>query len=272
MSTLGLGGLLAGRLRLERPATLAAVSALVTLASVALTMTTSVIVVTIAQATLALLIVVASIHVTRLLHDAVPSAIRTGVASGASAISWMVFLPIALAFGMVSTQQGVHAAGWILTAPPLLPRHCSSSCRSPTGSNDRLRKRTPVRGEPAPGLTRESARSRFSLREAASTTLTLGFVGPRCATGRPSADLPERSHERSSRPNAHLRSLKENHVHIDLAPTLVAHPTTGPGDSERIPADRSPAPKHSEHGSRAPVPAALRSLLPLARRHLTSSG
>jgi hypothetical protein len=26
-----------------------------------------------------------------------------------------VFLPIALAFGMVSTQQGVHAAGWILT-------------------------------------------------------------------------------------------------------------------------------------------------------------
>ena len=116
MSTLGLGGLLAGRLPLRRPATLAAVSALVTLASVTLTTTTSVIVVTIAQATLALLIVVASIHATRLLHDAVPSAIRTGVASGASAISWMVFLPIALAFGMVSTQQGVHAAGWILTA------------------------------------------------------------------------------------------------------------------------------------------------------------
>ena len=116
MSTLGLGGLLAGRLPLGRPATLAAVAALVTLASVTLTMTTSVIVVTIAQATLALLIVVASIHVTRLLHDAVPSAIRTGVASGAGAISWMVFLPIALAFGMVSTQQGVHTAGWILTA------------------------------------------------------------------------------------------------------------------------------------------------------------
>jgi MFS family permease len=120
MSTLGLGGLLAGRLPLGRPATLAAVTALMILASVALTTTTNVVVVTIAQATLALLIVIASIHVTRLLHDAVPSTIRTGVASGASAISWMVFLPIALAFGMVSTQQGVHAAGWILTVPTTL--------------------------------------------------------------------------------------------------------------------------------------------------------
>ena len=116
MSTLGLGGMLAGRLPPGRPATLAAVTALMTLASVALTTTTSVVVVTIAQATLALLIVISSIHVTRLLHDAVPSTIRTGVSSGASAISWMVFLPIALAFGMVSTQQGVHTAGWILTA------------------------------------------------------------------------------------------------------------------------------------------------------------
>jgi predicted MFS family arabinose efflux permease len=116
MSTLGLGGLLAGRLPLGRPTTVGAVAAIMTLAGVALTTTTSVVVVTIAQAALALLIVIASIHVTRLLHDAVPSKIRTGVASGASAISWMMFLPIALAFGMVSTERGVHTAGWILTA------------------------------------------------------------------------------------------------------------------------------------------------------------
>ena len=75
-----------------------------TLASVALTTSTSLVVVTIAQVMLALLIVVASIHVTRLLHDAVPSTIRSGVASGVSAISWMVFLPIALVFGVVSTR------------------------------------------------------------------------------------------------------------------------------------------------------------------------
>lgn len=86
------------------------------LAGLALTATTSVVLVTIAQVTLALLIMVASIHVTRLLHDAVPSTIRSGVASGAGAISWMVFLPIALAFGVVSTRYGVHTAGWMLAA------------------------------------------------------------------------------------------------------------------------------------------------------------
>jgi MFS family permease len=116
MSTLGLGGLLAGRLRLDRPTSVGAVAALMTLASLALTTTTRAAVVTIAQATLALLMVITSIHLTRLLHDAVPSTIRTGVASGASAVSWMVFLPIALVFGMVGTGQGVATAGWIITA------------------------------------------------------------------------------------------------------------------------------------------------------------
>jgi predicted MFS family arabinose efflux permease len=115
MSTFGLGGLLAGRLQLDKPASVGVVSSLMILASLALTATTSGVVVTIAQITLALLIMIASIHVTRLLHDAVPSTIRSGVASGAGAISWMVFLPVALAFGLISTQHGVHTAGWMLT-------------------------------------------------------------------------------------------------------------------------------------------------------------
>jgi len=120
VSTLGLGGLLAGRLRLDRPATAGAVAGLMTLASLALTTTTGVVLVTVAQVVLALLVVVASIHVTRLLHDAVPSTIRSGVASGVGAISWMVFLPVALAFGLVSTNHGVQTAGWMLTAATAL--------------------------------------------------------------------------------------------------------------------------------------------------------
>jgi hypothetical protein len=116
MSTLGFGGLLAGRLNLERPAVARAAAALMIAASLALTVTTGLLIITLAQVTLALLITVASIHVTRLLHDAVPSAVRTGVASGAGAISWIVFLPIALIFGIVSAQHDVHTAGWLLTA------------------------------------------------------------------------------------------------------------------------------------------------------------
>ena len=72
------------------------------------------------QVVLALLIVVASIHVTRRCTTPSLPTIRTGVASGVSAISWIAFLPIALVFGVVSTQHGVHTAGWILTALTVL--------------------------------------------------------------------------------------------------------------------------------------------------------
>ncbi|HMG31024.1 MAG TPA: MFS transporter [Jiangellaceae bacterium] len=120
MSTLGLGGLLAGRLRLDKPATLGGVVGLMILASLVLTISANVLVVTIAQVLLALLVVAASIHVTRLLHDAVPSRIRTGVASGVGAISWIAFLPFALVFGLVSKYSGVHTAGWMITAATVL--------------------------------------------------------------------------------------------------------------------------------------------------------
>lgn len=64
VSSLGLGGLLAGRLPLERPGTASSVAALMTLASWVLTTTTSAVVVVAAQIVLALLVVCASIHVT----------------------------------------------------------------------------------------------------------------------------------------------------------------------------------------------------------------
>jgi len=116
LSALGLGGLLAGRLRLDQPGPLAAAVGLMTLSSLVLTVSRNILVVTIAQVVLALLLVVASIHVTQLLHDAIPSSVRTGVASGVSALSWLVVLPFALVFGLVSKQVGVHAAGWMIVA------------------------------------------------------------------------------------------------------------------------------------------------------------
>jgi MFS family permease len=120
MSTLGLGGLLAGKLRLDRPATVGGIAGLTIGAGLLLTTSTDVVVVTVAQIVLVLLMVVASIHVTRLLHDAVPSTIRAGVASGVGAISWMTFLPFALAFGLVSDTFGVHPAGWMIVGVTVL--------------------------------------------------------------------------------------------------------------------------------------------------------
>jgi hypothetical protein len=116
MSTFGLGGMLAGRLDFDRWTTVVPVVGIALLSSLALTTSQSIVVVTVAQITLVLLIVAASIHVTRLLHDAVPSAIRAGVASGVGAVSWMAFLPFAVGFGFVSQHYGVHAAGWMVVA------------------------------------------------------------------------------------------------------------------------------------------------------------
>ena len=80
-----------------------------------LTTTRNLFVVAVAQVVIMLLAVALGIHVARLLHDSVPSAVRTGVASGVSAFSWLAFLPFALVFGFVSREYGVYAAGWMIT-------------------------------------------------------------------------------------------------------------------------------------------------------------
>jgi len=115
MSTFGIGGLVAGRIPLDRPMPVGAVMVLTTGSGLALTMNPGAVVVTLAQVVLALLLVVVGIHATRLLHDRVPSTIRAGVASGVGALSWLAFLPFALAMGLVSDAHGVQAAGWLLT-------------------------------------------------------------------------------------------------------------------------------------------------------------
>ena len=115
VSTLGLGGLLAGRVRFDRPTTVVETIAALTLASWVLTASRNILVVTVAQFAVALAVVTMSIYVSRVLHDAVPSTIRSGVVSGVGALSWISFLPFSLVFGHVSKQQGVGTAAWMIT-------------------------------------------------------------------------------------------------------------------------------------------------------------
>jgi MFS family permease len=115
-STLGLGGLLAGKVQLSRPAAVGAVVGVMILASFVLTRRSGVAAITAAQVVLALFMVIASIYATRLLHDAVPSSVRSGVASGVGAISWIAFLPTALVFGLISKQSSIRDAGWLILA------------------------------------------------------------------------------------------------------------------------------------------------------------
>jgi predicted MFS family arabinose efflux permease len=120
VSTLGLGGLLAGRVRLNRPAAVASTVAVLTLASWALTASRNLMVVTTAQFAVALVVVTMSIYVSRVLHDAVPSTIRSGVVSGVGALSWITFLPFSLLFGEISKNYGVDTAAWMITAVAVL--------------------------------------------------------------------------------------------------------------------------------------------------------
>ena len=49
------------------------------------------------------------------LHDGIPSALRAGVTSGTSTLSWLAFLPLSLVFGFVGDSAGVFGAGAVLS-------------------------------------------------------------------------------------------------------------------------------------------------------------
>jgi Putative zinc-finger len=120
VSTLGVGGYLASRLNLHRRATASLLAVLAPAAAVTLTWTRSLAAVIAAQTVLALLLAIFSIRAGKLLHDGVPSSLRAGVSSGVGTLSWLLFLPFALALGWFSRSHGVRQAGWLLTAAALL--------------------------------------------------------------------------------------------------------------------------------------------------------
>lgn len=115
-STLGLGGLLAGRLRLDRPPVAIAVAATMTTCGLVLDVRASPWPLIAAQVLLVGLLVVIGIHLSGLLHQLTPSTMRSGVSAGIGTLSWLTFLPCSLLFGAMSGHGGVRAAGWIITA------------------------------------------------------------------------------------------------------------------------------------------------------------
>jgi predicted MFS family arabinose efflux permease len=115
VSTLGLGGVLAGRLPLDRRGTAGVAAGLMLLAAGTLAVSSNVAAVMVAQIGLLMIIAIVGVHVTHRLHDAVPSTVRSGVASGVGAISWIAFVPFALGAGQVIDTYGVRSAGWMIT-------------------------------------------------------------------------------------------------------------------------------------------------------------
>jgi hypothetical protein len=114
VATMGAGGYLAARLHLDRRPSTLGVAGIVAVSSVLLVTSHSVIVVAAAQTLLQLALAVTAIHAGRLLHDAVPSTIRAGVSSGTGTLSWLLFLPFSVGFGIVARGHGVYTAGWFI--------------------------------------------------------------------------------------------------------------------------------------------------------------
>jgi predicted MFS family arabinose efflux permease len=116
MASLGLGGALAGRVRFGNQRTLGMAAGVLVLATSSLLVARDVVVATAAQVVIAVTSVALGIFLTRVLHDAIDSDVRSGVASGVGAATWLTFLPFAVGFGAVTERSGVHAAGWLLVA------------------------------------------------------------------------------------------------------------------------------------------------------------
>ena len=102
-----------------------------------LVVSSHVVVVTVAQVVVAMLSVVIGIFLTRVLHDAVPSDVRSGVASGVGAATWATFLPFAL--GVRRRQRTVGRARRRLDCSSPSPWPSPPCSSSPAEPRRRLR-------------------------------------------------------------------------------------------------------------------------------------
>ena len=114
VSTLGIAGLLIGKLNLERRLTWALFMTVSLVTALLLTWARSLPLLMAAQVVLALVLAIIGIHASRLLHDAVPSSVRAGVSSGGGTLTWVLFLPFSLVFGWVAAENGINWSGFML--------------------------------------------------------------------------------------------------------------------------------------------------------------
>ena len=114
-AALGLGGVLGGQAWVTRHGW-SDIRAAIVASGVVLAVSHSAALVVGVQVLITLLVVAVSIPVTRRLHDAVPSAIRAGVASGVGTLTWLTFVPFAIVVGVISQRVGIDRAGWLFVA------------------------------------------------------------------------------------------------------------------------------------------------------------
>jgi predicted MFS family arabinose efflux permease len=120
VASLGVAGYLTSKLQLHRRRHLLVLAVAVAAIPVPLALTDGLVAIVVAQTGLAVLVGIVGIHAGLLVHDAVSSQLRTGVASGIGTLSWLLFVPFSLFFGWLVRAHGVGWAGWVLTGVAVL--------------------------------------------------------------------------------------------------------------------------------------------------------
>ena len=115
-AALGIGSVLGARPGVTRDRSVRLLALAVVGCCLVLVVSEDAVVVIGVQIALTLLVVAVSIPVTRSLHDAVPSAIRAGVASGVGTLTWLAFVPFAVAFGVLSERAGLDRGAFLFVA------------------------------------------------------------------------------------------------------------------------------------------------------------
>jgi len=113
MASSGIGGTIAARVDLNRPATVRTAAALLVGFALTLVVSDRAVILIAAQVGMAIVLVAIGVHLNRQLHDHIPSTIRAGVSSGVGTLTWITFLPFALVFGFVTNRSGIRGGGWI---------------------------------------------------------------------------------------------------------------------------------------------------------------
>ena len=114
LSSIGASGMLAGKLR-GRNTAIIATGLLPVAAGLSLTRHVTVLVVA-AQVMFLASMLVLSIILGRYLHDALPSSVRAGSSSVVTTLGYLLFLPIGVLFGSVSSSTSVFHGAWIVFA------------------------------------------------------------------------------------------------------------------------------------------------------------
>lgn len=115
-SALGVGGLLGAHRWMTRRWAATVLAALGVGCCLVLVRSQTTVVVIGVQVLLMVVVVAVSIPVMRRVNDAVPSTVRAGVASGIGTLTWLTFVPFALAIGFVSHRTDIGDAGWLFVA------------------------------------------------------------------------------------------------------------------------------------------------------------